>query len=114
MVALVTALQSRDTATPNDINVQPDEPTTSSASQTKSIWQDFERRMQGIQPEGTAQSRAIIEVQRYHDDKIIGRTECPLKWWREHKSVYLTLYKIAAIKLNAVASSVRKGIFCCG
>ncbi|KAF9408106.1 hypothetical protein HW555_012080 [Spodoptera exigua] len=60
----------------------------------------------GIQPEGTAQSRAIVEVQRYHDDKIIPRNECPLKRWREHKLVYTTLYKIAASKLNAMASSV--------
>ncbi|KAH9645929.1 hypothetical protein HF086_011391 [Spodoptera exigua] len=66
---------SRD-ATQNNA-IQADEPTTS-INETKSIWQDFERKMQGIQPEGTAQFRAIVEVQRYHDDKIIPRNECPL------------------------------------
>lgn len=83
-------------------------PTTqpSVSSETKSIWQDFDEKMSGIQPEGTAQSRAIVEVQRYHDDKIIARTDCPLKWWREHRNIYPNLYKIAATKLNAMASSV--------
>ncbi|KAF9816277.1 hypothetical protein SFRURICE_003828, partial [Spodoptera frugiperda] len=107
MVSLVAAQHSRDAVTTNNItiNIEEVEP-TSCPRPIKSIWQDFERRMQGIQPEGTAQSRAIVEVQRYYDDKIINRNECPLKWWREHKSVYPTLYKIAATKLNAMASSV--------
>ncbi|XP_050561099.1 zinc finger BED domain-containing protein 4 [Spodoptera frugiperda] len=107
MVSLVAAQHSRDAVTTNNItiNIEEVEP-TSCPRPIKSIWQDFERRMQGIQPEGTAQSRAIVEVQRYYDDKIINRNECPLKWWREHKSGYPTLYKIAATKLNAMASSV--------
>lgn len=39
----------------------------------KSIWQDYHQKMQNIQPDGTAQSRAIVEVQRYLDEKILGR-----------------------------------------
>lgn len=62
--------------------------------------------MKNIQPDGTNQSRAIVEVQRYLDDKIINRQECPMNWWREHRAAYPHLYKIAAQKLNAKASSV--------
>ncbi|CAH2103396.1 unnamed protein product [Euphydryas editha] len=75
-------------------------------SQTQSIWQDFENKMLGIQPEITPQSRAIVEVQRYYDDKVIPRTDCPMKWWRSHQAAYPTLYKIAVKKLNAMSSSV--------
>lgn len=70
------------------------------------IWVDYDNKMKNIQPDGTNQSRAIVEVQRYLDDKIINRQECPMNWWREHRAAYPHLYKIAAQKLNAKASSV--------
>lgn len=44
-------------------------PSASSYQPSKSIRQDFENKMQGIQPEGVSQSRAIVEVLRYYDDK---------------------------------------------
>ncbi|KAL0902470.1 hypothetical protein ABMA27_000328 [Loxostege sticticalis] len=69
-------------------------------------FKDFDSRMATVQPRGTAQSRTILEVQRYLDDKIIGRTECPLKWWKEHKAIYSTLYILACKTLNDMASSV--------
>ncbi|XP_072933649.1 uncharacterized protein [Epargyreus clarus] len=100
------AQDSRHNANLPQLQEEDPTPAPTTSSQTKSIWQDFEEKMQGIQPEGTAQSRAIVEVQRYYDDKIIARTDCPLKWWRDHRSIYPNLYKIAATKLNAMASSV--------
>lgn len=103
LIALVTqeisatmpAIQSQSVA----VAVQPQ-------SVPKSIWKDFESKMTNFRPEGTAHSRAIIEVQRYMDESIISRTDCPLQWWKAHKAVYPHLYKVAVQKLNAMASSV--------
>lgn len=104
IIALVAAQDSRVRKNTQEQDSQVSVPSTS--CQTKLIWLDFEQKMQAIQPESTTHSRAIVEVQRYYDDKILARTDCPMKWWREHKTVYPTLYKIAATKLNAMASSV--------
>lgn len=72
----------------------------------KSIWKDFNSKMANIQPEGTARSRALVEVQRYLDHPILKRESCPLEWWKENRATYPRLYNIAIRRLNAMASSV--------
>ncbi|KAL0811816.1 hypothetical protein ABMA28_009244 [Loxostege sticticalis] len=102
ILAMVAQEQRTEATTSTEDQIQ--EPSVSSTK--SSIWKDFDSRMATVQPRGTAQSRAILEVQRYLDDKIIGRTECPLKWWKEHKAIYPTLYILACKTLNAMALSV--------
>ncbi|CAG4955698.1 unnamed protein product [Parnassius apollo] len=35
------------------------------------VWQHYVEKMKNIQPKGTATSRAILDVQRYLDDKVV-------------------------------------------
>lgn len=50
--------------------------------------------------------KAAEELQKYLDDNIIKRTECPFKYWREHKFVYPQLYKLFIKHCNIMATSV--------
>ncbi|CAK1592271.1 unnamed protein product [Parnassius mnemosyne] len=72
------------------------------------VWQQYAEKMKNIQPKGTATSRAILEVQRYLDDKVVLPSEyiSPLEWWKKRKDVYPHLYALALKKLNAMATSV--------
>ncbi|CAG4984004.1 unnamed protein product [Parnassius apollo] len=72
------------------------------------VWQHYAEKMKNIQPKGTATSRAILEVQRYLDDKVVLPSEniSPLEWWKRRKDVYPHLYALALKKLNAMATSV--------
>ncbi|XP_047505129.1 E3 SUMO-protein ligase ZBED1-like [Pieris napi] len=81
---------------------------TSGEVQISSVWQHYTQRMKNIQPKGTASSRAIIEVQRYLEDKVVLPTEkiSPLQWWKQRKDVYPHLNALAITKLNAMATSV--------
>ncbi|CAK1603037.1 unnamed protein product [Parnassius mnemosyne] len=72
------------------------------------VWQHYAEKMKNIQPKGTATSRAILEVQRYLDDKVVLPCEniSSLEWWKKRKDVYPHLYALALKKLNAMATSV--------
>ncbi|CAH0714329.1 unnamed protein product, partial [Brenthis ino] len=102
IIAFVIQEQSRQ----NNATIEVSNPQASTSTSTKLIWQDYREKMRNIQPEGTAHSRAIVEIQRYLDAPIIDRSECPLKWWKIHRESYPNLYKVAVQKLNAMASSV--------
>lgn len=68
--------------------------------------------MRTLQPRGTAQSRAIIEVQCYLEDAIVTPDDniSPLDWWK--KTVYPNLYSLVVKNLNVLATSVPcEGIF---
>lgn len=62
--------------------------------------------LQKAQPPGTATSSAIIEVQRYLEERTIDITEDPLSWWRVKQHAYPILAKLARKYLCMVASSV--------
>ncbi|XP_028161108.1 zinc finger BED domain-containing protein 4-like [Ostrinia furnacalis] len=86
-----------------------EQPRPSASSSTfRSIWNHYNKKMQNIQPKGTGQSRAIIEVQRYLEDKIImpDKNTSPLNWWKEHRNIYPHLYTLAVTTLNTMATSV--------
>lgn len=62
--------------------------------------------MQNIRPAGTAYSRAVAEVQRYLDDKVVNINESPLQWWALNKNSYPHLAILTRLKQNALATSV--------
>ncbi|XP_022825647.1 zinc finger BED domain-containing protein 4-like [Spodoptera litura] len=70
------------------------------------IWQHYIKTMKNVRPTGTANSRAIIEVQKYIDDSVLSPDMDPLTWWRANQSIYPNLAKLAKLKLNAMATSV--------
>ncbi|CAH0717193.1 unnamed protein product, partial [Brenthis ino] len=102
----ITAFVIQEQSRQNNATIEMSNPQASTSTSTKLIRQDYREKMRNIQPEGTAHSRAIVEIQRYLDAPIIDRSECPLKWWKIHRESYPNLYKVAVQKLNAMASSV--------
>ncbi|CAF4948117.1 unnamed protein product [Pieris macdunnoughi] len=70
------------------------------------LWKHYNKQMHNVRPAGTANSRAIIETQKYLDDTVLSPDTNPLEWWRINQQIYPNLAKLAKIKLNAMASSV--------
>lgn len=62
--------------------------------------------MTNIRPSGTAHSRAVVEVQRYLDDKILPKNQSPLEWWKLNKNSYPHLAVLARKMLNSLATCV--------
>lgn len=105
LVSLVAQKQA-DTRT----NVGQSHDTVASASTTGddslSVWGVFDNIVRRTQPQGTPQSRATVEVQRYVDSQVIGRSEDPLTWWRGSQYIFPTIAKVVKARFNIVATSV--------
>lgn len=71
-----------------------------------SVWGNFQKKVAKFQPTGTAESKAIIEVQRYLEDSPIPRTEDPLKWWKNNAYNFPYLSSLIKEKFIPVATSV--------
>lgn len=71
-----------------------------------SIWSSHDVKAASHKPQGTASSRAVIEVQRYMEAELLGRKEDPLDWWRNHHYNYPYLKNIVQEKCCALATSV--------
>ncbi|CAG4952948.1 unnamed protein product [Parnassius apollo] len=78
-----------------------DEPDNQGQKSNSLLWKHYNRQMQNVRPAGTANSRAIIETQKYLDDTVLSPD--PLEWWRIYQTIYPNLAKLAKIKLNAMA-----------
>lgn len=116
IIHLVTALINKE----DQLQVPKEEIETRTApvnQSSSSLWRHYTEKMKNLHPWVadfsfftffTAQSRAIVEVQRYLEDKIVMPNEniSPLDWWKEQKNAYPNLYSLAVTKLNAMATSV--------
>lgn len=100
VIGLVTSLISE----PNEEVTEEDIP-NATTSET-SIWTHYYKKIKNIRPSGTAYSRAVVEVQRYIDDKILHKAQSPLDWWKNNANSYPHLAILVRKKLNALATSV--------
>lgn len=71
-----------------------------------SIWRSFDKKISVLKPQGSAQSRAIIEFQRYLEEPPISRNEDPLKWWKNNSYNFPHLSAVVKQKFMVVATSV--------
>ncbi|KAJ8909657.1 hypothetical protein NQ315_017594 [Exocentrus adspersus] len=71
-----------------------------------SVWGAFRKKAAGALPKGSANSQAIIEIQRYLEDELLPRNEDPSKWWKKHQYHYPYLSKVFREKGCALATSV--------
>ena len=85
-INLVAELISRDEEKNHDLQNSPATTATTSTASSL-VWKHYQATMSSIRPRGTAQSRAIVEVQRYLEDKVVMLGESnALKWWQENKN----------------------------
>lgn len=71
-----------------------------------SIWNEFDTEVSDIIQSRDPTAVIINEVDKYLQEPLISRTEDPLKWWNENKSIYSTLFEIMKQRLCVQASSV--------
>lgn len=71
-----------------------------------SVWFEFDKHAAASKPQGTATSRAIIEVQRYLESPVIPRHDDPMKWWVKDRYLYPYLAFMAQERLSALCTSV--------
>ncbi|XP_047112060.1 zinc finger BED domain-containing protein 4-like [Schistocerca piceifrons] len=76
------------------------------ATESFSVWGIFDKLVKHAQPQGTVQSCAIVEVQRYVDSSVISRNEDPLAWLRQNQYIYPTIAEVVQERFNVVATSV--------
>lgn len=88
-----------DAEGPNNIDSDSDE--------ELSVWGSFKKTIsKSAKPKATANSQAIIEVQRYLEDDLLPRNENPCKWWFDHKYHFPALSEIFCENFCALATSV--------
>lgn len=86
--------------------ITPEETTGDETPQETSMYRRFDRKVASIQPGGTAQSRATIEVQRYLEEPPISRHEDPIKWWKNNSYNFPHLSELVKRQFITVATSV--------
>lgn len=72
------------------------EPPQPSSSKNISIWDDFDREVEGLVPTSSPRAKAIIEMGAYLDDALLTRnaTITPLEWWKYNHHLYSTIYLV--------------------
>uniref|UniRef100_A0A8D9E9A5 Zinc finger BED domain-containing protein 4 n=2 Tax=Cacopsylla melanoneura TaxID=428564 RepID=A0A8D9E9A5_9HEMI len=77
-------------------------------STQESIFDNFDKKVPQMirNSSGTANSKMIVEIDRYLNEPIIDRREDPLAWWDISKKVYPTLHEMMTKRLCIQATSV--------
>nr|CAI5839879.1 unnamed protein product [Callosobruchus analis] len=78
----------------------------SSSSNNFSVWDTFDIVVATHKPQGTASSKANVEVQRYLEDSLLPRDKDPLQWSSEHAYNYPNLSIIVQERYCALGTSV--------
>lgn len=71
-----------------------------------SLWGKFDNKVLSSRQPKTAEEKATDEINMYWRETVLPRTECPIKWWKEHKTIYPTLYQTFISCSNIVVTSV--------
>lgn len=72
-----------------------------------SVWGAFKKTVSSnVKPKSTANSQAIIEVQRYLECDLVSRSKNPCEWWSKNKYYYPILSDIFRDMFCALATSV--------
>ncbi|KAJ8923077.1 hypothetical protein NQ315_001629 [Exocentrus adspersus] len=71
-----------------------------------SVWGHFDEKAMAVQPSSNDFARAVEEVQRYLEDRLLERKGDPLLWWSERSYKYPYLKDVVIEKLGTTATSV--------
>ncbi|XP_050314913.1 E3 SUMO-protein ligase ZBED1-like [Anthonomus grandis grandis] len=113
VIGMVTSIllgrqSAKETATTaekeTELNVNISE---SDSDEELSIWGAFQKTVfSNAQPKSTANSQAIVEVQRYLECDLVPRSKNPCEWWSENRYYYPLLSEIFQDTFCAIATSV--------
>ncbi|CAK1582297.1 unnamed protein product [Parnassius mnemosyne] len=84
------------------------EPSQPGCSKEISIWDDFDREVNNLQPRSSPMAKAITEIGAYLEDALLPRNseDTPLEWWKNNRHLYPTLCKLFIKRGNFLATSV--------
>lgn len=108
--SLIVGLINRDKL--SQVTVINEDQTQREPQANLSAWDRFDELLKKNKPQGSAQARAIRELQMYLDDEMLprkkpdGNWNTPSQWWRDHKIIYPHLSELYRTKCNIVATSV--------
>lgn len=93
------------------IALQQEEPVAAASSVSdplpcSSLWEIFDQKIVSSRQPRTAEEKSIEELNMYFRENILPRTECPIKWWKEHRTIYPSLYQIFIAYSNITVTSV--------
>ncbi|VVC41286.1 Ribonuclease H-like domain,Zinc finger C2H2-type,Zinc finger, BED-type,HAT, C-terminal dimerisation, partial [Cinara cedri] len=87
-------------------NIQPVIPNQTSILGRDSIWNEFNEVVSSQLGSTNSTSAAIVEIDKYLQEGLIPRHECPLKWWKDNQNVYPRLFENMKKRLCVLATSV--------
>lgn len=93
------------TSTPEPEVQQPPIPQQMPQPEEDFMWGDFDAEIAVLVPQNPT-AAGIVEFDTYMEEPLLRRTDNPLLWWSERKSVYPRLYKYMLKRLNITATSV--------
>ncbi|CAH0560490.1 unnamed protein product [Brassicogethes aeneus] len=103
----LTNFNEEDTQTENAAKTIEESKTTEPTQKCLSkIWESFDQKVSNLIGTTNPKFACMIEIDKYLQEPLLQRTENPLKWWQERKSIYPRLYQLAVKKLCVVATSV--------
>lgn len=105
-ISLITKVLKNQTTNAEETKENEATNTETQEKSENSIWGSFDKKVANLKPTGSAQSRAIIEVQRYLEEPPINRKENPLNWWKNNSHNFPNLSSIVREKFIVVATSV--------
>ena len=75
---------------------------------SSSVWQDFDAAVGDlIRPEvDNPRAASIVEVDKYLSFPLLSLMGNPLLWWKEHKEIFPTLFKLMKRRLCIMTTSV--------
>lgn len=71
-----------------------------------SLWNEIDQKISASQQPHSIYDRVQEEVDMYLKQAVIRREDCPLKWWRGHKTIYPSLFSMFLKHCNIIVTSV--------
>lgn len=101
--ANIIIIEDNDDDTNSDLAVH-GQPQPRKKTQSKA-WEDFDNSVKPILANENPRAAAIIELDKFLNDKLLKRDKDPLAWWEDKKTVYPKLFQIVQKRLCVPASS---------
>lgn len=73
---------------------------------TLTLWSEFDSETSNSFVPKTSATKAAEELEQYLADTLIKRSECPLKWWKEHRLIYPAIFRLFIQHFNIMVTSI--------
>ena len=71
-----------------------------------SLWSTIEDKISQSKQPRSIYTKVTDEIDMYMKQEVIDRENCPLEWWRRHKTIYPSLFLLFIKKFNIIVTSM--------